>query len=163
MIVENPAATAAFAEPQPKIVQGMVDHGMLKLTGKTDLKQAWRTFVSPKDIVGIKVSFRSGREQRDTPGGGQRRSYSRRTVESGVWRPSGHIIIWDKRLLDLRLAGFDDSGPRAKYQVRLAGAADVWLRRGHVYYGDSSDHRELWWPGIWNLTAMAKRRGAIPM
>ena len=54
VIAENSRATVAF-EPVPKIVQSMVDHGILKLTGKPDLKLAWRTFVTNQDVVGIKV------------------------------------------------------------------------------------------------------------
>ena len=59
VIVENPGATAAFV-PQPQIVQGMVDRGILKFTGKSNLKQAWRAIVSPKDVVGIKVYSEPG-------------------------------------------------------------------------------------------------------
>ncbi len=50
-------------------------------------------------------------------------------LKAGV--PPGHIIIWDKRLLDLRLAGFDDLARR--YKVRLEGAADSGFDE-NVYY-----------------------------
>jgi hypothetical protein len=117
VIAENPRATVAF-EAQPAIVHTMVDNGILKLTGKSDLKKAWRTFVSPKDIVGIKVYSGPGANS------GTRPAVVAAVVEgllkSGV--PASHIIIWDKRLLDLRLAGYDDLAQR--YGVRLAGATD---------------------------------------
>jgi hypothetical protein len=117
VIVENSNATIAF-EPQPKIVQGMVDRGILKLTGTSDLKEAWRMFVSTQDIVGIKVYSGPGANS------GTRPTVAGAVVE-GLLKaglPPAHIIIWDKRLLDLRLAGFDDLA--RQYNVRLAGAAD---------------------------------------
>jgi hypothetical protein len=126
VIVENSRATVAF-EPQPKTVQSMVDHGILKLTGKNDLKQAWRTFVSPQDVVGIKVFSGPGANS------GTRPAVAGAVIEgllkAGV--PSARIIIWDKRLLDLRLAGFDDLARR--YNVGLAGAADSGFDENAYY------------------------------
>src|SRR5271154_1495834 len=54
VIVESPGVMAAF-EPQPQIVQSMVDRGILKLSGKSNGPAAWRTYVSTQDTVGIKV------------------------------------------------------------------------------------------------------------
>jgi len=129
VIAENPRAIIAF-EPQPKTVQSMVDHGILKLTGKSDLKQAWRTLVSPQDIVGIKVYSEPGANS------GTRPAVVGAVIEgllkAGL-EPS-HVIIWDKRLLDLRLAGFDDLARH--YKVRLAGAADSGYDET-VYYENS--------------------------
>jgi hypothetical protein len=129
VIAENPHATVAF-EPQPKIVQSMVDHGILKLTGKPDLKQAWRAFVSTQDVVGIKVYSGPGANS------GTRPAVVGAVIE-GLLKAGlapSHIIIWDKRLLDLRLAGFDDLARR--YGVRLAGAADSGYDE-NVFYDNS--------------------------
>jgi hypothetical protein len=129
VIAENPRATIAF-EPQPKIVQSMVDHGILKLTGKPDLKQAWRSIVSTQDVVGIKVYSGPGANS------GTRPAVVGAVIE-GLLKaglPSSHIIIWDKRLLDLRLAGFDDLARR--YNVGLAGAADSGYDE-NVFYDNS--------------------------
>jgi hypothetical protein len=129
VIAENPRATVAF-EPQPKIVQSLVDRGMLKLTGKPDLKQAWRAFVSTQDVVGIKVYSGPGANS------GTRPAVVGAVIE-GLLKAGlapSHIIIWDKRLLDLRLAGFDDLARR--YNVRLAGAADSGYDE-NVFYDNS--------------------------
>lgn len=118
VIAQNPDATSAF-EPRPDVVQTMVEHGIVTLTGKPDAKQAWLSLVSPKDIIGIKVFSGPG------PNSGTRPAVAgavvRGLLDAGV--PASHIIIWDKRLLDLRLSGFDDIANQ--YHVRLAGAADV--------------------------------------
>jgi hypothetical protein len=129
VIAENSHATAAF-EPQPKIVQSMVDHGILKLAGKPDLKQAWRAFVSTQDVVGIKVYSGPGANS------GTRPAVVAAVIE-GLLKAGltpSHIIIWDKRLLDLRLAGFDDLARH--YKVRLAGAADSGYDE-KVFYDNS--------------------------
>jgi hypothetical protein len=127
--VENSHATVAF-DPQPKVVQGMVDRGILKLTGKSDLKQAWRMFVSPSDVVGIKVYSYPGASS------GTRPAVVGAVIEgllkAGV--PPSQIIIWDKRLLDLRLAGFDELASR--YQVRLEGASESGYDE-NVFYDNS--------------------------
>ncbi len=129
VIAETPRATVAF-EAQPKIVEGLVDRGMLKLTGKADLKQAWRVFVSPKDVVGIKVYSGPGANS------GTRPAVAGAVIEgllkAGL-EPS-HIIIWDKRLLDLRLAGYEELARR--YGVRLEGASDTGYDE-KVYYDNS--------------------------
>jgi hypothetical protein len=129
VIAENSHATVAF-EAQPKIVLSMVDHGILKLTGKPDLKQAWRSLVSTQDVVGIKVYSGPGANS------GTRPAVVSAVIEgllkAGL-EPS-HIIIWDKRLLDLRLAGFEDLAQR--YKVRLAGAADSGYDE-NVFYDNS--------------------------
>ena len=108
----------------------MVDHGILKLTGKADLKQAWRAFVSTQDVVGIKVYSGPGANS------GTRPAVVGAVIE-GLLKaglPASQIIIWDKRLLDLRLAGFDDVARR--YNVRLAGAADSGYDE-KVFYDNS--------------------------
>jgi hypothetical protein len=127
--VENPSATIAF-DPQALIVRGMMDQGILKLTGQTDVKHAWRTLVSPKDIVGIKVYSGPGANSgtRPTVAG----AVIEELLEAGI--PPSHIILWDKRLLDLRLAGFDRLADR--YGVQLAGAADAGFDP-KVFYDNS--------------------------
>lgn len=122
-------ATVAF-QAQPEVVRTMVNQGILTLTGKSDLKQAWLTVVSPHDVVGIKVYSEPGANS------GTRPSVVAAVVEgllqAGL-EPS-NIIIWDKRLLDLRLAGYDALA--SQYNVRLAGAADTGYDPG-VYYDNS--------------------------
>ncbi len=104
--------------PQPPIVQDMVEKGMLKLTGKPDLKAAWLAIVSPKDVVGLKVYSGPGANSGTRPAVVE-------AVVQGLLRaglPSNNIVVWDKRLVDLRLAGFTDLVDR--YHIRLAGSSD---------------------------------------
>lgn len=118
VIVEDSHATVAF-EPQPAIVQDMVDRGIEKLTGKGDVKSAWGSLVSPRDVVGLKVYSGPG------PNSGTRPAVVEAVVKdllkAGI--PAGNIIVWDKRMVDLRLAGFSYLADR--YNIRLAGSADA--------------------------------------
>ncbi len=102
-----------FAVDDEKVRQ-MVDSEILKLTSASDLGTAWaRLGVTPKDVVGIKITTR----------GGQILSTHRAIVEAicdgleaaGV-SPS-HIIIWDKNASDMRAAGY---APAAATDSRVA-------------------------------------------
>ncbi len=94
----------------------MVDIGITHLTQKPNGRQAWLSLVSTQDIVGIKVFSEPG------PNSGTRPAVVAAVVQgllsSGL--PASHIIIWDKRQSDLRLAGFNALASR--YGVRVAGS-----------------------------------------
>jgi hypothetical protein len=116
-MVEDPKATEAFAA-QPKVVQEMVQRGIIRLTGKTNEVLAWQSLVSNKEVVGLKVYSEPG------PNSGTRPAVVEAVVQgllaSGL--PGSNIIIWDKRLIDLRLAGFAALAQR--YNTRVAGSLD---------------------------------------
>lgn len=138
LIVEHPAATQAFS-PQSKPVEAMMKAGLLKFTGASDEKFAWRSLVSTQDVIGIKVHSAPGRTS------GTRPVVVAALLESmlrGGILP-GQIVIWDRRSVDLRLAGYDDLA--RKYQVSIAGALDEGFDResfyatpllGKLVYGD---------------------------
>ncbi len=117
VVVEDSHATVAF-EPQLPVVVEMVNHGIEKLTGKPDVKSAWRMFVASNDIVGLKVYSGPG------PNSGTRpavvEAVVRGLLEAGM--PATNIIVWDRRLIDVR-ANF--SRLADVYKIRLAGSADA--------------------------------------
>ena len=118
MLVRNPEASQAF-EPRPAVVRAMVERGLTNLTGQASLSAAWHTLLSTQDVVGIKVFSRPG------PNSGTRPAVVAAVIETllaaGV--PPKHIIIWDKEMIDLRLAGFVRLA--ARYGVRVAGSAQA--------------------------------------
>jgi hypothetical protein len=118
VIVENPRATEAF-QPRPEVVQGMLDEAMLRLTGSNDVASAWSAFVSPRDVVGLKVDSVPG------PNSGTRPAVVEAVIHGllAAQVPSNHIVIWDRNLSDLRHAGFGRLA--GTYGVRLAGSRDV--------------------------------------
>ncbi len=87
---------------QQKAVDQMLTAAMLNLTGKKSIKKAWRKFVSPDDIIGLKVN----------PVAGKLLTTSHELVKaviaqlemSGISRKN--IVIWDRREMELHETGF---------------------------------------------------------
>ncbi len=118
VVVEAPGAIEAF-QPRPEKIRSMVDQGICKLSGAASVAQAWKTYVSTQDVVGIKVYSAPGSSS------GTRPSVAAAVVEgllaAGV--PAKNIIIWDKHIEDLRRAGFADVA--RGLGVRVEGSADA--------------------------------------
>ena len=128
--VENTAAISDF-QPNPAIVQTMVDRGVSVLTGKTNTVAAWQSLVSTQDIVGIKVFSEAGMLC------GTRPAVVAAVIQSlcAAGLPPAHIIIWDKHAYDLRDAGFLDLA--AQFGVRVEGAAETGYDPTNFYLPDT--------------------------
>lgn len=87
---------------QQKAVDEMLEALMLDLTGKRTIKKAWRKFVSPDDIVGLKVN----------PVAGKLLMTSHELVKAVIAQlekagiPRENIVIWDRREMELHETGF---------------------------------------------------------
>lgn len=85
-------------------IDDMVKSGMLNLTGVKDISDAWRMFVSPKEIIGLKVN----------PVAGTLLSTSleitqviiQQMEKAGI--PKKNIVIWDRREFELHEVGFTE-------------------------------------------------------
>ncbi len=101
--VHNPAAIHEFVADAEE-VRPMVDRLVMAVTGKENITEAWRSLVSPKDIVGIKINA-VGRAS-----GATHKAVVARIVEglmdAGV--PRDNILVWDREANDLRAAGYLD-------------------------------------------------------
>ena len=122
----DPDAIDAF-RPRSDVVRMMVDRAITNLTGKASLADSWRCFVSTQDVVGIKVFSIPG------PNSGTRPSVVAAVIEglvaAGV--PPKNIIVWDKQVTDLRLAGFFSLADR--YGVRVAASAQAGYDENATY------------------------------
>jgi uncharacterized protein (DUF362 family) len=87
---------------QPEIIDTMVSSGLMQLTGAAAIADAWKMFVSPADVVGLKVN----------PIGGTQLSTSHAIVKAVIRQleaagvPRKNIVIWDRREFELHEAGF---------------------------------------------------------
>ena len=126
VIAQEPGATEAF-RPDLKKVRSMTDRAITNLTATPTVAEAWRSLVSTQDVVGLKVFSTPG------PNSGTRPAVVEAVVqgllEAGL--PPKHIVIWDRQLTDLRLAGFGDLAKR--HGIRLAGSLQVGYDE-KVYY-----------------------------
>jgi uncharacterized protein (DUF362 family) len=123
-------------------VKAAVDRGMSELTGEKDVRAAWRQFVSPSDIVGIKVN----------PIGGKILSTKPEVVDAiiegllaaGVAK--ANIVIWDRRHFQLADAGFT---PERFPGIRILGTetkgpnGDFWDEKGELWSKDNIDREAL--------------------
>ena len=135
VIVHDPKATTAF-QPDPDRVHGMVRLGLKQLTGKEDAA-AWQSLVSTQDIVGLKVLSAPGRLSGTRPA--VVRAVIRELLAAGL--PPNHIVIWDRKLGDLRAAGFADLA--AEWRVRVAGSSDAGWDASQ-FYENSHLGRLVW-------------------
>ncbi len=101
VIVHDPAATTAF-KAHDETVRSMVRLGLRTLTGQTDLTTAWRSLISTQDVVGIRVVSAPG------PLSGTRPAVVAAVIEDllAAGLPPTNLIIWDRRMANLRQAGF---------------------------------------------------------
>lgn len=124
--IQDNWATAAF-EPRPQRVQTMVERGIRQLSGATNTADAWRTYVSTQDVVGLKVY--------SAPGSiiGTRPVVVAEVIQGllNAGLAASNIVVWDKRLSDLRHAGFGTLENR--FGIQLAGAQDEGYDEGTFY------------------------------
>jgi hypothetical protein len=135
-IVDNKPSESAAAE--------MIHRGMLALTGEDDLGRAWRQFVSPDEVIGLKVN----------PIGGRLLSTSHAVVksvisqleEAGISRDK--ILIFDRRLKQLYEAGFTEENYPG---IRIAGTEHVdengsyYNEKGELYSLEKIDKNWYYW------------------
>jgi Domain of unknown function (DUF362) len=119
-VVEVEDAEATYdLKPVPEKIQAMADRAITNLTGKATVAAAWLSLVSTNDTVGLKVYSTPG------PNSGTRPAVVAAVVhgllEAGL--PAGHIIVWDKRAIDLRLAGYYEFEQR--FGIRVMGSQDA--------------------------------------
>ena len=89
-------------EPVEQEAYRMIEKAMLELTGKSDLGEAWRTFVSPGERIGLKVNPVAGKLLSTSHAVTQ--SVIKQLEASGIERKN--IIIWDRRDMELKDVGF---------------------------------------------------------
>ena len=118
----------------------MLEQGLIKLTGRDSLKEAWRDFVLPDDIVGIKINPLSG------PGLSTHSVIVDKIIEglfsAGVLRKQ--IIIWDRFKEHLLNAGYPIKTDEGDVRT-LASDMETIGYDDEVFYEtekDSSTRRE---------------------
>lgn len=122
----DPKATETF-RADPARIKAMVNRGICAMTQVGDPSAAWRSLFSAQDIVGIKVYSLPG------PYSGTRPAVVSAIVEGllSAGLPSSNIVVWDRRSVDLRLAGFYDLVDR--FGIRVLGAAQAGYDEGVFY------------------------------
>ena len=102
VMVRHAGATDDQGAGYPDIVTEMVNRCIRELTGKDSIADAWRVFVSPDDVVGLKLNVRGG--PRLSPQPCAVKAIVAGLVAAGV--KENHVIIWDAWCRELPTAGF---------------------------------------------------------
>jgi hypothetical protein len=110
-------ATDAF-KPRPEVISNMVAMAVTSLARSSNATDAWRSFVTTQDTVGIKVYSSPGANS------GTRPAVVGAVIEGllSAGLPAKRIIVWDKHRGDLRRSGFVEFADR--YGVRVEGSAE---------------------------------------
>lgn len=145
VVIAHDAAAMEVFRPNAAVVETLVRDGLLRLTGRTNLAEAWSGFVATNERVAIKVHAAPGASS------GTRvpvvEAVVRGLIASGV--TASNITVWDRRLDALRQGGFDAMA--ARHGIRLAGAVEAGFDRetfyenpipGTLVFGDLEFSRE---------------------
>lgn len=89
-------------KPDQDAAKLMLKKGMITLTGNKNINKAWRQFVTPNDIIGLKVNPVAGKIL--TTSLEITRAVIDQLIEAGI--PEKNIIIWDRREFQLHEVGF---------------------------------------------------------
>jgi hypothetical protein len=135
---QDPSATDSF-RPRLDRVRLMVNRAMTNLTRQATVPDAWRSLVSTQDVVGVKVFSAPG------PNSGTRPAVVAAVVEGllAAGLPPNRIIVWDRQITELRLAGFAELAEQ--YGIRLAGSAQAGWDANVFYNPDSPILGNLVW------------------
>jgi hypothetical protein len=128
-------------------IEKMVREGIIKLTGESDPMKAWRMFVQPEDVIGLKVN----------PIGGTMLSTSHEIVAAIIAElmragiPQKNIVIWDRREFELHEAGFTAErypGITITGTERKDKAGSYYDADGKLYGEAMIDKRWSYWADV---------------
>ena len=91
-------------KPDVKIISEMLEKGLLELTGAPNITAAWAQFISPDDIIGLKVNPVAGKLLSTSLEIVQ--AIIRQLTRAGI--PRQNIVIWDRREFQLHEVGFTE-------------------------------------------------------
>ncbi|HET7215553.1 MAG TPA: DUF362 domain-containing protein, partial [Terriglobia bacterium] len=111
--VVDPSAISNNHVSQP-IVRRMLERGMKELTGKSSVEDAWRLFIQPTDVVGIKINPSGAPACCSSP------EIVREIIRAveGIGVPLHNIVVYDRYSYEVQLGSYRAFLPVG---VRLVG------------------------------------------
>lgn len=107
----------ATEKVDPGVVAEMMKQGLLALTGEKDYRAAWRRFIDPKDVVGIKLNCSGAPKICSHPV--VVAEIAKQLIATGV--PAKNITCYER---------FQDQVNSAKYPQYLPDGVNVWAASG---------------------------------
>ena len=100
----NHPACVVDGQPSEEAAYQMLKSSMLALTGQSSLEKAWRMFVEPADIIGLKVNPVAGKLL--TTSHAVTKAIVKQLEEAGI--PRKNLVIWDRREMQLHETGYTE-------------------------------------------------------
>lgn len=100
----NDPTSVVDNQPQEEEAYRMLKKGMLALTGEETLANAWKQFIKPDEVIGLKVNPVAGKLLSTSHA--VTKSIVKQLLEAGI--PKENIVIWDRRLMQLHETGYTE-------------------------------------------------------
>jgi len=126
LVVKHAGATRTY-KPQAGAIREMVAEGLRHFTAKPTVRDAWLSLISTQDTIGLKVHSAPGETSGTRPS--VVAAFIETLLDAGV--PPAKIVIWDRRSVELRLAGFYELA--ARYGVAITSALDEGYDLSRAY------------------------------
>ncbi|MDP4205121.1 MAG: DUF362 domain-containing protein [Bacteroidota bacterium] len=133
--------------PVPEAVNEMLKQSILSLTGERNLKKAWRTFVSPKDIIGLKINSAEGKHL--STNHDLINALIKQLTHSGI--PLRNIVIWDRNEDQLKETGFTSAqypGLRIMGTEQKDKEGSFYDKEGKLYGEKMIDPEWYYWADV---------------
>ncbi len=146
VMVKNSAAVVND-EPVEEVAYIMLSKAMIELTGQKNLKNAWQTFLSPGEKIGLKVNPVAGKLLSTSHA--VVKSVVKQLTESGIRKQD--IIIWDRRDMELKDVGFTSENYPG---IRITGTemkdqnGSFYDKEGKLYGERNIDKEWYYWADV---------------
>ena len=133
--------------PDVSVLNTMLGSALQALTGAASVDDAWRMFVSPDDVIGLKVNPVAGKLLATSPE--LVRVIIDQLERAGI--PQNNIVIWDRREFELHEVGFT---PEAFPGVRITGterkdaSGSFYDKDGTLYSQKVIDRDWYYWADV---------------
>ncbi|MCE1197622.1 MAG: DUF362 domain-containing protein [Marinilabiliales bacterium] len=132
---------------QQKAVDEMLRSLMLNLTGETSVDKAWLKFVTPEDVIGLKVNPVAGKLL--TTSHELVKAVIAQLTEAGI--PRKNLVIWDRREMELHETGYL---PENYPGITIAGteqkdaSGSFYDSNGKLYGENMIDKEWFYWADV---------------
>lgn len=134
-------------KPVLEVADEMLRQAMLSLTGAASLEEAWRQFVGPEDIIGLKVNPVAGKLLSTSHE--VTRAVIAQLEKAGI--PRANLVIWDRREMQLHEVGYTtDNYPG----IRITGTecqdeeGSLYNKEGKLYGEERIDKDWYYWADV---------------
>nr|NQU92860.1 DUF362 domain-containing protein [Bacteroidota bacterium] len=130
-------------EPVESVAYDMISSGMLSLTGAATLKEAWLQFVSPDEVIGLKLNPVAGKPLSTSHA--VTKSIIKQLEEAGI--PKENLILWDRREMQLHEVGYtNENYPGIKIRgTEQQDAEGGFYDKDGVLYGEKMIDKEWYY------------------